>query len=231
MSLTVSTDQQHKWLHLAGLSSTAGCAWVAEYTRLGAVELTHTIDSAVVLLRGRHLHKARELLRESEARIKSMPPLNDSISRVLWRWHWSALAYERYCSEDLDTAHELLRQADEEVLLALEQPFLLTLANHCYDFQLQRARIERNRRRWEEVARHVELGRAMLENRQPLCILRSGLKVYITDVDDFHRSIDATDDNDRVALQQILDQGRRREIFEALVRDIYVIPGFVIPYP
>lgn len=231
MPSAIQAGGQQDWLSFARLSGQTGAFWAEEFTRSGAMELTGAIDSAVLLLRRRRFDEANRTLGGCETRIVAMGCRGAKAS-VLWRWYRSALAYARYCAGDLDEACKLLDQADEEVCRALEQHlFLLPLANHCYDFQLQRARVERNRFRWRQVNMNIEIGRAMLTNHRPLCVLRSGAEVYISDVDAFVRSIHAEGQGDRVAIARALDETARRQLFESFVRNIYLTAGVVIPYP
>ena len=163
--------------------------------------------------------------------MESLGETSQNIRLVLERWYWNALAYRQYIDEDYEGAERSLASADEAVRRGVERaPFLIMLANHCYDFNLQRARIARNRRRWEAMWRHIAIARAMVEDRVALCELSDGSQIFFSpEVDTFFRSISLDTDEDRSALAELVDPERRRRFHEALVADLESIPFFVIP--
>lgn len=223
---------QYPWHHFIARSGEPGERLVQDFDTYHGDDLTHQVDRALALLRGRRLDEGRALLHRSAESIDALrgsAPM--SVIYVLERWLHSALAYQRYLEEDFDGAEYSFELAVEAIRSAVEElPCLVMMANHCYDFRAQRARIARNRFRWESMADHIEAGRAMLDNRLPLCILNNGKEIFIEAVDAFHRAIEPRDEEERATLEELVDPERRRRSFERSVKDNYALPCLVIPY-
>lgn len=223
---------QFPWYHFIARSGDAGQRFVLQFNEHNGGEMTTLVDQGLDSLRHRRREEGRALLRQSveflDARRGVAPP---SVVHVLERWSHSALAYESYLDQDFDAAEHHFEIAEQAICNAIEElPCLIMIANHCYDFRLQRARIARNRLHWRVMKNHIEVGRTMVENQRPLCVLGNGEKIFIKAVDHFHGAIQPRDEEERVALAGILNTERRQELFEHTVKDSYALPGIVIPY-
>lgn len=231
MSTSRLPEEKYHWLHFIAKSGEEARAWVDELTELGGWEITGTLEQALTALRTSQLDRGRELLDAAWQRIEELPDRAPrSMVPALERWFFAAKAYERHCREDYDGALALLDRADRAVCSAIEQAdFLLPLADHCYDFRLQRARVARNARQWDQMKRHIRVGREMMENRCPLCTVQ-GREIYLEDIDRFYRTVPALSPEEREFLERLLSGRFRGPRFESFVVRIYALPGFVIPY-
>jgi len=224
-------NEVHEWPHFVALSCDEGRRWVKEYRRPECLELTRWIGQALAWLRRGRVDDGCELLVRAEERARALAALSPSLRHVLDRFYYGALAYLHYCLEDFDTAQELLERSDDAVRAAIEERrFLLPLAVHCHEFCLQHARIARSRRRWQEMREHIARSRAMMQDRLPLCVPRDGAAVYVATVAEFYRSIPGLSAEELAALRDLLDDGRRLELFERFVAGLYALRGPVIPY-
>ncbi|HEY0512810.1 MAG TPA: hypothetical protein VGH73_12950 [Thermoanaerobaculia bacterium] len=207
--------------------------WTEEYTRPEHVEMIAATNRALQALRLRRIEAGRRELRAAEegfrAAASTAPP---SVHHILGRWYYGALAYLHYCTEEFAAAEEALERADEEVREAIDQArFLLPYATECYEFWFQRVRVARNRRRWDEVWRRIEIARQIFDGERPCCVLSDGTRIDMATVQDFYRGLPALDEAERRPLLRFLDEESRQVWFRALLGEIYALPGFVIPYP
>lgn len=223
---------EHDWLHFIAASGGQASHWVDEYRSPGCAKFIRLTNRTLALLRRRQIEPAHELLASLDNDRRTLESSSPSLRHALQRLHYSALAYYFYCIEESANAEEALELAHESVRAAIQQHgFLLPFANHCYDFCLQRARIVRNDRRWQSMERYIEQGRAMLENRLPLCVMDDGTPIYVHTIDAFYRSIAAFTAAEKAALEELVNEHRRRRIYESLVDSTYALPWVVIPYP
>ncbi len=71
----------------------------------------------------------------------------------------------------------------------------------------------------------------MLEDRTPLCTLSGGRPVYLSTVTAFYRGIPSLDPVEIESLRFFFDEEYRRDRTTQFLMSLYVLPGFVIPYP
>ncbi|MEM7051275.1 MAG: hypothetical protein AAF604_16515 [Acidobacteriota bacterium] len=214
---------------LAALSGPEGAAWVGEFLAPEACRSLSRSRRAIGLLRQGRIEAGRRQLDLLEAEMSGLHP---DLLEVVQRALYSARAYQLYREDDLERADAALGLADEAVSRAIaKRPFLMGLANHSYDFCLQRARIARKSWRWDEMSRHIERGRGILDNRVPICRLADGKEIFVSSVDEFFRSISLDDTVAPQEVADLVDDERRRFLFEYAVRENYVLPGFVVPLP
>jgi hypothetical protein len=218
------------WTHYISLVGTEGKLWLERYRLSGGIELIQATERALVLLRRRSLGEARNILIEVDREVSSRDP-DDSITHVMRRWYYAALAYELYCREDFGAATKALEHAHESVRMAVEaSSFLLPLASHCCEFRLQHARIARTRRRWREMWDHIEAARAMLADRAPFCMLSDGTAIGYADFGAIYGRLDSYEVEDRRSLIAVFEAKYRLRSFERHLHWVYAPAGFVIPY-
>lgn len=221
------------WTHFITLGSEAGRHWIEDYRQAGGIELTLWTEEALELLRHRRFAEGLSLLERAGERAATIEggPTN-AIAPLMRRWHQAALAYYHYCVDDFDRAIESLEQADAAVRRAIEaEPCLVPLAPHCHEFRIQHARIARGRRRWPEMWRHLETARAMLEQRQPLCVLSDGTAIDYSTLARFYGPVSGYQGTDRKSLLALLETKYRLRYFEKHLHHVYTPAGFIIPYP
>lgn len=220
----------HAWLHFAGRSGEAGRAWVAEYQR-HAPFVDLSLD-ALALLRRRRLeegHVSLEALAQALAGLEGVPA---TVRWVLNRWYHGVAAYYYYCIDDFDRARQAMNLAYEAVVDAISgADFLLLLAVHCHEFRLHLARIARNQRFWSDMHHHVELARAMMLDRIPLCRLRNGRSVFFSTLGEFFHSLEPLSPDERESIGGLVEEERRLPLFDKFVRRLHSLPGFAISYP
>jgi tetratricopeptide (TPR) repeat protein len=222
------------WTYFITLGSEAGRHWIEEYRQAGGMELTGWTEEALELLRRRRLAEGLTLLDRAGRFAASLEasPAAGAATHLMRRWHQAALAYYHYCVEDFAQAIESLEQADGAIRQAIEaEPWLAPLATHCHEFRLQHARIARGRRRWPEMWGHLETARAMLEQRQPLCVLSDGTAVDYAALARFYGPLSGYQGDDRKSLIAILEMKYRLRYFERHLHHVYTPAGFIIPYP
>lgn len=219
-----------EWTHFVGRQSAEGRDWVADYARVRPIE--NACARALGLLRRRQYDAGFDELSKVEQALEPIGAGQEVTRHVLDRWYYGVLAYYHYCKEAFDRAETLMTAAHQAVASAISRGrFLMPLANHCHEFRLHKARIARNRRDWPAMRRYVDQVRDMMEDRRPFCDLDDGSPVYLSSIRDFYRSLGALTPSETQALSSLLDDQRRRLLFERFVHRLYVLPGFVIPYP
>lgn len=226
----------HEWPRFVARSGPEGRRWVEESWRPERLRLLLGTERALKRLRRGQIREGKDLLDRVADRIDQSERLAEapaSVLLVMKRFYWSTLAYHAYCMEDLDRAGQALDQAHQSIVSALEiAPFLLPLAHHCHEFRLQHARVARKRRRWREMAGHLQAVRAMLDGDWlPLCMLGDGRPIHLSDVTDFYRAIPSLDPAEMQSLRFFFDPAYRRDRIDRFVMSLYVLPGVVIPYP
>ncbi len=221
------------WLRFVGRSGAEGAAWAAEYERV--VPIQKTCQDAVEVLRRRGLEEGSALLRRAHDELcgmsgDAMPP---SVRAVVDRWYYGAIAFYHYARQEYDQAEHYMDVAHDTVVSALEQGggWLMPLALDCYEFEMHRARIARERPSWPALRRHAERAAAMRDGRVPLCVLGDGTPVGLADVQRFYRALPTLSDDEREAVASILDDGLSRLQAERSIRTVLRLPGFVIQYP
>jgi hypothetical protein len=224
--------ETYRWYYFIPLSGNDGRRWYEEYRSPDCHRIGTELDLALGLLRQRQIGPAKELLVAAEARLAALAPRSSpAVVRVLERWYHSTYAYFRYFVGDGEGAKDSLDCARGSMAAAIElAPFLVVLATACCEFSLHYARIARRQRRWQEMARAIDAGRAMVDDRQALCQLGSGREIFISEVDGFYRAMTPADDNEREALEVLLNAELRRNGFERAIRGIELIPNVVVPF-
>ncbi|HEY0015540.1 MAG TPA: hypothetical protein VGC13_04450 [Longimicrobium sp.] len=218
------------WLHFVARSGDEGSRWAEHYRQFEALEQLST--RSLLLLRRGDVLRGYELLEELGEAIRTVVSADPSIRSVLERWYYGVLGYYFYCIDRSDEAEDAMVQAHRAVTAAIgTRLFLLPLANHCHEFRLHRARIARNRLRWEQMQVHVEEARAMMAGVVPFCVLNDGSPVRIAEVCAFYAAIPSLTDAERDSLAGLLNDEVRLRGFEQFVNSMYRVPGFVIPYP
>jgi hypothetical protein len=217
------------WLRYAGMSSPRGARWAEEYAEL--LPIQKTCQDAVDVLRRRGLDEGGELLRRAHDDLSARGACTPSVRAVADRWYFGAVAFCHYARREYDEAEHYMDRAHEVVVDALEEPFLLPLAMDCYEFEMHRARIARERPHWPALRRHAGTAAAMRDGSLPLCTLRNGTVVGLGDVQAFFRALPGLTDDDRQLLRVILDDDLSRLQGERSVRTVLRLPGFVIQYP
>lgn len=227
------------WYHFIARSGEPGRRWAEAFTGCGGDEITGGIDDALVALRRHRMDEGKTLLDRGRQRIDALADVDAAVDadvdadvlHVLERWYQSALAYYHYLEGDQEAAERDFAIAQQHIADTVDgSPHLVMVGNHAYDFRLQHARIARQQRNWRAMAEHIGVGRAMLENRHPLCVLRDGSGVFIEQIDAFYRAIEPEGAEETAAITSLLDTTRRRQTFESFVKDNYALPGLVIPY-
>ena len=217
------------WLRFVIRGGEAGLRWQEEYCRPEVLAVETAAFQALLQFRQHRLAAGLESLRQAEEHLcglETSPPVRD----LLDRWYQGVRSYYEYCAEDFPQAVESLGRASASLVSAIaRQRVLVSLANHCIEFELHFARIARNRRRWAEMASHVEAARAMSQGQIPLCRPAGDGAVYISDVCSYFESIDL-DDEERASLADFLDDASRLRSFDRFVGRLYALPAFVIPY-
>ncbi|HEX6904269.1 MAG TPA: hypothetical protein VF789_31455 [Thermoanaerobaculia bacterium] len=218
--------------HFAARSGEAGKTWVQEYLRPEVQRPVQRIDEALLLMRRRKLDAGLERLQETTLELRRLSELPPAVLSVLDRWYFGVLSFYQYCVEDFEAATGSLSRAEESVVAALSGcRFLLPLANHCHEFRLHHARIARNQRHWDEMWRHIEVARAMMEDRSPLCLLADGSAVGYSDLIKFYRALEPLSPQELDYLKEELNPELRIQLFQRFTHSLCTIPGFVIPYP
>lgn len=221
-----TTAGAFSWKYFVSKSGSAGRSWVEDYERFRDAD--SGCFAALVALRKRDLNLGRHLLDRARALSCEAP---DLIRWILERWVFGAEAYYHYCLDDFDRAELDLDRARSAVIRAVgAASFLLPLAQHCEDFELQKARCARQRREWEAMRRHIEAALDMATSRSPLCLLDGGRAIYAKAVEQFYVSLDLSPE-ERRAIEPLVDDSVRLREIDRSVRVIYLLPGFVIADP
>ncbi len=214
------------------LSGPRGYRWVEEYHAAGADRLGEEASRALILLRQGAHDAARERLAAIEEALEGyLRGEVPAVRHVVERWYASVLAYRHYREGDFDSALCALDRAEAAVRAAIELELsLLPFAHHCTDFRFQRARVARNRRRWREMAGHLEVSRDMAAGRAPICVLGDGRAITISALQAFYAALPLAAE-DREALAGLLDDEVRIGTVERAIIRFCATIGGVIPYP
>lgn len=229
----MSTRAPLPWLGFVRRSCAQGAAWATEYERV--VPIQKTCQDAVEVLRRRGLEQGSALLRRAHEELCGMSgeDMSPSVRAVVDRWYYGAMAFYHYARQEYDQAEHFMDVAHETVVHALEHggEWLMPLALDCYEFEMHRARIARERPSWPALRRHAERAAAMRDGSVPLCTLRDGTPVVLGDVQRFYRALQDLTDEEREAVATIVDDGLSRLQAERSIRTVLRLPGFVIQYP
>lgn len=230
MNQTSPEQDPYDWLRLVRLSGVEGRRWAEEYSsNEPLVELSFR---SLVHFRHRRFDEGQELLSKLGGELRAAAGMDPSVRAVMERWYYGVLGYYFYSLDAFDQAEAAMQQAHAAIAAAIgERRFLVALADHCPEFRLHRARIARNRRRWDEMRSHVEEVRGMMEGRTPFCVLCDGTAVRTSTIREFYRAVLDPAGAEPGPLPVVLDDATRLRDFERFVHAMYRLPGFVIPYP
>lgn len=231
----LSRREPYDWTHFVAASGHAGSRWVEDYRRPENWKLVRLTDQALLKLRGRNIEQGGELLEQAGrqlARIRRVRRAAAGVIPVLERWYYGVLAFQYYRQDRFDHAAQTMDRALEAVIAAVDaERFLVPLAHTCQEFHLHQARIARNRRRWADMHRRIETVRGMIENRLPLCVLGDGQPIFYTTLSEFYDSLGPLTEEEWSSVDGVVDIDLRRTFFHRFVRELYLLPGFVIQYP
>jgi hypothetical protein len=218
------------WTYFVALGGEAGRRWVEEFSQGEPARLENWMQQSLELLYSRRIQEGCELLHRVETSLPDLPA--SAVTSVLYHRFLAVLAYAQYCRSDFDRAERLLTESHQKVQQMIERhPFLLPLANRCSDLHLQRIRISRSQRRWEEMAERIEVVRQILRDEMPLCTLGNGTSVYFATLVKFYDSLPGLSKEEISAIRAVFDPDLRLRQFEVLVSNLYMLPGFIIQYP
>ena len=218
--------------HFIALSGRQAACWVEEYHATGADVLGQRASHALILLREEKEVQGAQALASVEAALAGdLRGGNPAVRCIVERWYSSVLAYLHYCKGDFDAALDALDRADGAVRQAIGlEPFLLPFAHHCTDFRFQRARIARNRRRWQAMREQLEISREIAAGRQPMCVLADGVAISFVTLRDFYGSLPLTVEA-RESLRGLLDDEARIAVVERAIIRFCATIGGAIPCP
>ena len=186
---------------------------------------------AVKKMRRQQLDDGYSLLQEVESELREIQrPL---LRKVLDRFYQGAVGYYAYLIGEADWAHAAMHAGCRAVADAVDQaPFLLPFAHHCKELVTHRARIDRNRRHWQDMLRWIELGRAMNNNTAPLCTLTDGSVVTYDTLASFFKRLEKRGNHlteeERQSVQSLLDQKERVRAHATFTRSFIDPPGFLV---
>ncbi|HEX2165102.1 MAG TPA: hypothetical protein VHM02_14255 [Thermoanaerobaculia bacterium] len=221
-----------RWYYFIPRCGGEGQRWFVDYHASRCMQLTADLDRALVLLRTQRVNEGCVLLDRCEARLDAMrQALAPAVLKVAERWYFSTVAYYWYVVGDAPRALLFLRQAEEALVAAIDRAgFLVVLAGACCEFELHRARVARSVGDWPTMREHLEGGRAMVENRRPLCELDGGTAIHFRDYDGFFRTLRPRSEEERAAIAQLTDAGVRARGFELHARRVELLPNVVVPF-
>lgn len=224
-------QQRYHWVHFVGRSGAAGERWARLYDAPEGEEVRRLTRSALRLLLARRTAEGERELERLAHHLRSLAGLPPSLRAIHHRWYYGARAYCFYCMLDFVRAESDLGRAEASVVEAIERDrFLLPAAQECPDFPHQRIRIARNRRRWDEMARQIDIERGMMCGERPLCVLSSGEAVRYDDLRPYFAAL-PLDAEERSYAESFLDAELRCAAFERSARGLYALGHLVIPYP
>ena len=226
----MAEPRRYDWDSFVSRSGDEAREWLLTYERPEHAAIARGADQALALCLRRRFEPARALLTEAAERLAALQGSRASIVRVLERWIHGVSAYHDYAVEDYEPAQRQLDLAAEAVRAAVDQDrFLAPLAHHCHEFHLHHARIARNRRRWDEMARELGIVRAMVENREPLCVLGDGTRIDYAMLAHHCAALPGTPAEDQESVSLFADQATRSQHYDSFVLALYLLPGVVIP--
>lgn len=232
-SLSQALSQEHDgWLYFASVSGERGRRWVEEFRGSPGFDVLGLTVRALPLLHRRDFASGRRLLEEAGRILGSLRDGPPSFVLVLESIYHPLLAYHDYCVGELALARQGLDRGETALAAAIElEPFLLPLAFRCAEFELHRARLDRNQRRWAEMHRHIDTALAMIHGRSPFCMLPGGSEVALPEIQAFFRDLPPIDPAMESFSRQLTDDPTRHRLFDRFILGIYTLPGFVISYP
>lgn len=225
-----AADRKNRdWVRFVSLSGETGQQWLEIYSRTELIEERST--EALNLMRQRQPEAGLEILREVEQLLQELDATTPaSVRHIHKRWFHGVEGFYYYCTGQLDLAEDGMMQAHRAVASALgEADFLLPFAYHCHEFRLHRARIARNRRRWDEMVEHIAVARQMVDGSREFCRLDDGTPIQLSSLKTYYQDL-PDEDKAKPSLAPLYDDGLRLQLFDQFVGKLCMLPGFVIPY-
>jgi hypothetical protein len=224
-------ETQYDWAAMIAASGAEGRAWLDSYRR-DQGSITLWVRESLGLLRDRRIDEGFELLRRARAQWLPLRALSPAVFYILGRFYYGGIAYYSYCAGDFVQAERRMRRAQWSIAQAVSiAPFLLPFTALCMDVPLKLVQVARARHRWAEMKEKVAEVREITADRQPLCTLRDGTAVYHASVGEHLRSLSGLDKSNDEAVQYLQDPEFRREVIDRMLCGLYLLPGFLIPYP
>jgi hypothetical protein len=230
-SLRTPGEFEPNWGYFVAKRDESGAAWAEHYCHPEHVAVTTATTASLKLIRKNQMKAGFQKLEEARDILLPIERTAPDIFHVLSRFYYGALAYYHYSIEDFPAAEEAFDFAHEEVRKAIErQSFLMPFASNCFDFSIQRIRIVRNQRRWEEMWRRVEIARQTAMGERPYCVLTDGTEIDLASIQAFYRSLEPFSHEEEASLRTVFDEAARARDFRFALTEIFAVPGFVIPY-
>lgn len=217
------------WYHFVPGASEAGSRWYRNFRDSGAEDISYRLDVAVDLLRKSRQEAGCELLagcrRDRESLGSALEPATREILEEALQ---GAEGYLLYLRGDYPAARWALENAEAAVGRALEAaPFLLGFTQKCRQLCLNKARVARSERRWDEMRRLIALATAMVAGREPLCTLARG-PVYVDELYAWLAQLAPADPLEEEALRSLRNRERNIAAFDHLAQDAAMIPNVAI---
>ena len=219
------------WVRFVALCGAEGRSWAEDYRRgMPAMQLC---QDAVAAAQRRRSEEARTLLERAWEDLRTLRGfLDPSVCSVVERWYYGARGFYLYAREAFDEADCTMARAQGTVAEAIERKrWLVPLALDCYELELHRARIARERQHWARMREHAEKAWRMRDGRLPFCSLRDGTSLGLAELQRFYRSVPEAPPEDQAAVEPIMDDHQSRLNAERATWYVFRLPGFVIQYP
>lgn len=221
----------YTWLKVVEMRSDEGAAWVEAFEKTPLPGLIERADEALFALRRGEKEKGSELLDEVRVDVEKLEAEHPEWPVVIVRrWLHGTEAFLHYLVGDFEAALEALDEAETAIRRSLESEYLLMpLAYQSLDFVVQRMRVARNERRWQELDKQADRARAMVDDRLPLFELEGDRQIFSQTVVDFYRACRLSTD-ERGVLEYFFSDGRPVRRFESKISNIVQPSGFVVPF-
>ena len=219
-------EEGYPWREMVAAASEAGREWLASYAESEAA-IGHAMDRALVLLRRGELVESARLVAEVAAHREEIRDRRPGVFHVLGRFYHGERAYYEYLTGNTAGAEREMDAAAESVRRAIDtHRFLLPLAPLVVDIPLQKARIARRDRKWEEMEGHLHLMYEMETGARPLCVRDDGTRADYALLAEYFRSLALAGD-ERRASEKMLDPAARMHTLRGLTTRLYAPPNMV----
>jgi len=230
-SLRTPGEFEPNWAYFVAKRDESGASWAVQYCRPEHVSILNATATSLKLMRRNQMRSGFSKLEEAREALPDVERNAPDVVHVLGRFYYGALAYYHYAEENFAAAEEAFDCAHEEVRRAIERKrFLVPFSSNCFDFSIQRIRIVRNQRRWEEMWKRVEIARQTAMGEHPYCVLTDGTEINLASIQAFYRSFEPFSQDEERSLRTVFDEEARARDFRFALAEIYALPGFVIPY-
>ncbi len=229
MSQSTPCPPRYRWFDMVQMSGAEGRRWVAEYARVQP--LVNQLLAPLDLLRKGNLQTGEEMLERAADALEATRVEHASLAALLDRWYLGVAGYAHYVREEYDQADACMRRAMERLADAVaEHPFLVPMADDAFELVLHRARIARNRRRWDEMWEHLDTGAALREDRRPYAVRPDGEAVTLSTLREWFGALPVPPEaQPLVPHLQNADELRRNT--QGSLRGILRLSGFAIQHP